>query len=375
VSEQDLGFDAGAAFASDQLVQAREALGLSAEAIQRELRLASRVVIALEKGNLEGMGQPVFARGYIRSYCKRVGLDADPFVAQYDAIVGSAEPKRVRSRDTLAGATSAPASMTLTRRPSAIPRILAGLVKVLLLVAVLGGIAFGISKSGIDLSGFSLNSLFGDAVEVEADDPNRLAIPGAAPAVETRVVTAPQADSSATVNPQSADDAEPTAVAQEPSVESVIESVAEAVETPDAVSSQPLPEVQTEVVSSLEIPQAVEQVTDVPSLSAQAESPVEPQVQTEEQVSVSESQTLADGSARVSIEFTDVSWVNIKDGKGGALFNGLAERGRKLELSGPVPINFVIGRADAVSTLTFNGSTVDLEPFTRKNVARLTLPR
>ncbi len=83
----------------------------------------------------------------------------------------------------------------------------------------------------------------------------------------------------------------------------------------------------------------------------------------------------ADGMARVAIEFRDVSWVNIKDAKGEALFNGLAEKGRTLDLSGPAPINFVIGRADAVSSLTFNGSAVDLEPFTRKNVARLTLPR
>ena len=365
MSDQDLGFEVGGGFASDQLIQAREALGLGAEAIQRELRLTSRVVVALESGDLAGMGQPVFARGYIRSYCKRVGIDAEPFVAQYDAIIGEAAPKRSKARDLPSGAASAPASMTLSKRPSKLPRILGGVVKVLVVVGILGGAAYGVSKLDINLGGFNLSGLFGDSEPEQEADPNRLVIPGTSSASQAPVVPTVEAD------------AEPTAVAEEPSVESVIETVAE--EPAVEVSTEIAPEVQTEVVTSLETPAApdpqpesAEQVT-APEPAVAPEPLPAPEVvaQVEEQAA----QPDAEGVARVTIEFSDVSWVNIKDAKGEALFNGLAEKGRKLELSGPAPVNFVIGRADAVSTLTFNGTTVDLEAFTRKNVARLTLPR
>jgi len=215
VSDQDLGFEVGGGFASDQLIQAREALGLSAEAIQRELRLTSRVVVALESGDLAGMGQPVFARGYIRSYCKRVGIDAEPFVAQYDAIIGEAAPKRSKARDLPSGAASAPASMTLSKRPSKLPRILGGVVKVLVVVGILGGAVYGVSKLDINLGGFNLSGLFGDSEPEQEADPNRLVIPGTSSASQAPVVPTVEAD------------AEPTAVAEEPSVESVIETVAE----------------------------------------------------------------------------------------------------------------------------------------------------
>lgn len=355
MSDQDLGFDAGSGFASEQLIQAREALGLTAEAIQRELRLTSRVVIALESGDLAGMGQPVFARGYIRSYCKRVGIDAEPFVAQYDAIIGEAAPKRSRVASTT---PSAPASMTLSRRPSALPRIIGGVVKVAILVGILGGAAYGVSKLDINLGGFNLGGLFGGSEVTEEADPNRLVIPGTESSSSVPVVAVPIES-----------DAEPTAIAQEPSVESVIET---AVEEP-AAEVEP-PAVQTEVVTSLDTPATEPEPVSEPEPAPEpiVETPLPQPEVVEQSIQTSEA---ADGVARVAIEFRDVSWVNIKDAKGEALFNGLAEKGRTLDLSGPAPINFVIGRADAVSSLTFNGSAVDLEPFTRKNVARLTLPR
>lgn len=368
MSDQDLGFEVGGGFASDQLIQAREALGLSAEAIQRELRLTSRVIVALESGDLPGMGQPVFARGYIRSYCKRVGIDAEPFVAQYDAIIGVAAPKRSKARDLPSGAASAPASMTLSKRPSKLPRILGGAFKTLVVVGILGGAAYGVSKMDINLAGLNISGLFGDSELVQEVDPNRLVIPGTSSTTQTQVVATVESD------------AEPTAVADEPSVESVIET---AVEEPAVEEQLQTPvDVQTEVVTSLETPAATEPepLTEaapeprvVPEPVVAPEPAPQPQVvaQTEEPAA----QPDADGVARVTIEFADVSWVNIKDAKGEALFNGLAEKGRTLELSGLAPVNFVIGRADAVSTLTFNGATVDLEPFTRKNVARLSLPR
>jgi len=368
VSDQDLGLDTGNGFASEELIAAREALGLTAEAIQRELRLTPRVVAALESGDLQGMGQPVFARGYIRSYCKRVGINADPFVEQYDTIVGEMQPKRSRIRE-MASSSPSTSSMNITPRRSPIGGLFMGAVKVVVLAGVLGGAVYGVSKLDINLGSFSLDSIFGGSESSVEADSNLLKIPGTASVTPESGLPVP-----------SEPDAEPTAVAAEPSLETVIESTPEL----EAVS-----EVQTEVVTSLDrVEEAVTEavvenspepqlpVESAPEPAPEVAAPAPVQAPAEEATASSESApALADGVVRVSVGFSDVSWVNIKDSKGDALFNGLAERGRTLELTGVAPINFVFGRADAVSSFTFNGTTVDLAPHTKNNVARLSLPR
>lgn len=364
MSDQDLGLDVGNGFASDQLVAAREALGLTAEAIQRELRLTPRVVTALESGDVQGMGQPVFARGYIRSYCKRVGIEADPYVEQYDAIIGELQPKRSRIREIASSSSAPTASLNLSPKRSPLGGILRVAIKVAVLVGVLGGAAFGVSKLDINFGGVDLGSIFSGSETAVEVDPNQLQIPGTPALTPEAGLPIPDAR-----------DAEPTAVADEPSVETVIEAAPEP-------EPQVVPEVQTEVVSSLQPAQesappsepAVEPAPQAAATSAEPEAAVV--APTVEPSSAPEpSAPLAEGAVRVSIGFSDVSWVNIKDSKGDALFNGLAERGRTLELTGVAPINFVFGRADAVSSFTFNGTTVDLAPHTKNNVARLSLPR
>ena len=364
MSDQDLGLEVGNGFASEQLVAAREALGLSAEAIQRELRLTPRVVKALESGDLHGMGQPVFARGYIRSYCKRVGIEADPYVEQYDAVIGEMQPKRSLIREMASSSSSSPAALKINTKPSAASGVLRGLVKLVVVVGVLGGAAYGVSKLDINLGGLDIAGLFGGSEESAESDSNQLRIPGT-------TLLAPEGS----LPIPTVDDTEPTAVAEEPSVEAVIEA---------APQEPVVPEVQTEVVTSLqpaiepavdtqnEVTQAAE-VTDETEVDTVVEEVAAPAAVA--QPEPASNTDVADGMARFSLTFTDVSWVNIKDGKGEALFNGLAERGRTLDLTGAAPINFVFGRVDAITSFTFNGTTVDLAPHTKNNVARLSLPR
>ncbi len=364
MSENDPQIDAVEGFSGQELVRAREAAGITAETIQRELRLTSAVVKAIEAGDIQAIGQPVFARGYIRAYCKRVELDADPFIAQYDAAVGQVGPKR-QSRPRNLGTVGDRAVKVSPGKPKS--GLLMRLVKLILLVAVLAGGYLAVKESGIDLNALNLGNLTGETAE-EPKDPNSLAIPGVMP--ETSPV--PVAEEAM---------AEPEAVGQEPAVESILapansEQPASGAETTEAAVEQIQPVIQTEVAASLDtlVTEAVEEsVNDVQQAVSESESeviqdsaPVAPQT--------SESQPANDTGAKLQITFSDVSWINIKDGKGNPLFNGLAEKGRTLELSGELPISVVIGRADAVQNLSFNGSVVDLALHTRKNVARLSLP-
>ncbi|MHB8914440.1 MAG: RodZ domain-containing protein [Thiobacillus sp.] len=55
---------------------AREARGLSVQEAAQQLRLMNRQVTAMEDEDFASLGQPVFARGFVRNYARMLGLDA-----------------------------------------------------------------------------------------------------------------------------------------------------------------------------------------------------------------------------------------------------------------------------------------------------------
>ena len=66
----------------ERLRGAREARGLAIEQVAARLRLMNRQVAAMESGDFAALGQPVFARGFVRNYAKLLGLDAEEIAAQ-----------------------------------------------------------------------------------------------------------------------------------------------------------------------------------------------------------------------------------------------------------------------------------------------------
>ena len=75
-------------FPGHLLRQAREEQGLSQMEAARDLHLTSKVINAIEEDNFELIPSFVFARGYIRSYARHVGLDGQILVAAFDAAYG-----------------------------------------------------------------------------------------------------------------------------------------------------------------------------------------------------------------------------------------------------------------------------------------------
>ena len=68
------------------------------------------------------------------------------------------------------------------------------------------------------------------------------------------------------------------------------------------------------------------------------------------------------------------SWVEILDGQGAPLELDLIRAGHERAYSGAGPFQVMLGRASAVE-LTLDGESIDLVPYTRGNVARLTLAK
>lgn len=78
------------------------------------------------------------------------------------------------------------------------------------------------------------------------------------------------------------------------------------------------------------------------------------------------------GAGRLELAFSDTSWVSVLDGNNQEILNKTKPAGSREVVEGKPPFKVVIGNA-AGSTLTYNGKSVDLEPHTRLNVARITL--
>jgi cytoskeleton protein RodZ len=91
---------------------------------------------------------------------------------------------------------------------------------------------------------------------------------------------------------------------------------------------------------------------------------------------ISDTSATADGDAspmhKLSVATSADTWVEIADATGNQLELDLIRAGSSREYDGQAPFDIKIGRASAV-VLNMDGAEVDLGPYTRGNVARITL--
>jgi cytoskeleton protein RodZ len=74
-----------------ELREAREARGLSIKMLAATTRVHSRVLDAIERNDRAALPARPFARGFIASYAREVGLDPHPLVSRYFAQFDSTE--------------------------------------------------------------------------------------------------------------------------------------------------------------------------------------------------------------------------------------------------------------------------------------------
>ena len=78
------------------------------------------------------------------------------------------------------------------------------------------------------------------------------------------------------------------------------------------------------------------------------------------------------GPKRIQLEFDELSWVEIKQANGRIMLSQLNPAGTKQVIEGAPPFDVVIGNAPKVR-LTYDDAPVDLRPYFKIDVARLTL--
>jgi len=319
------------------LRQAREEQGISQKEAARDLHLTSNVINALEEDNFESIRSFLFARGYIRSYARHLGLDGQALVAEFDAVYGVPDHS---SKPMLGinhvGQQSKPGDTW---------------VKFISIVFVIGLLVASVvwwqTQNGGSmlqrLNDVSLPSLSTETLIEDIDDID-------ASSVEVTQLSLNESEVSATAS------AEQASVAVESNVQ---------ISNPLVVAAVPEVLVVTEAVNEQVIAAATEPEVEV-TMAADNANQQDPLV-TEDTV------VLAADQAVLSMIFAKDCWVEVKDGNGKMILSDLYSAGDSIEQVVTAPIEVLLGRSSGVTLMTFNDQTIDLKPHTRKDIARLTL--
>jgi cytoskeleton protein RodZ len=310
------------------LRQVREQKGLSQQEVARELHLTSRVINGLEVDDFSHVNSPIFARGYIRSYARHLGLDADELVAEYDAVYGSPDHgKKPMSTIRKVSEQARPGDAWVK------------LVSVVLVLALVGASWWWWQSQSDTVAPVPV-----DEVTVQdSQGEDRLAKLPEDEGLDLELQQMGSADATVGFTDEAVVE-EP--VAQEPAVNP------EPAEEPQSVAEQ-APVIEQESITE-------QQAVVVAPAAEQASVPtLLPEV--------------APGEGLLVIEFADDCWVEIQNGAGTMVVADLKSKGDVIALAVATPAQVLLGRASAVTKFEFAARNIDLEPHTRKDIARLNL--
>lgn len=295
--------------AGAMLAAARVAGGLSIEAIAAQLKLAPRQVRALEEGDYSALPGRTFVRGFVRNYARLIHLDPQVVLA---ALPGEgADPGLARPTITAQHRAMGEIPVDANAR-----RWTRWAIPLALLLVILVGVAYerlrpqnGSPRDAVPVTNPSSPAPAPDASRAPADAPA-----GGMPLPNP--VTAPAESGAATPA-----DAAATA-AQAP-----------AITNPAAAGA------------------ATPSVAATPASAADAATAA---------------------TATLEIAFRGVSWIEVKDAKGASVLNMTGSPGAAQAIRALPPLDVVVGNAPSVD-VSFRGARVDLAPYTKQNIARLTL--
>ncbi|BFM06629.1 helix-turn-helix domain-containing protein [Halioxenophilus aromaticivorans] len=307
----------------EMLQQARSQRGVSIDELAHEANLPVLKLQALESDNYQEMTAPTFVKGYIRSCCRHLNLEANQVIAAY-------EQYAKHLVDT--GVTEEPAPAPSQPLEKPIPEwswaVLVGAVAVIIMAVFF---------------------LWGGSDEEETPPMAQ------APAAEVPAQPEPEPAEPVEVTEPPAATAEPAVAV--PSVDSVPQANAE--EEAQAAAEQ-----RAQLATELQA--AVEEQPQTAGTDAFAEQPTVP-------VSVP-SPVVTGNQPKDELEFyfSGDCWIEIYDGSGQRLHQGLSRTGDTLTVVGDAPFSIMLGNA-WVTTLQHNGATVAIEPRQGRNTLRLTV--
>ena len=314
--------------AGARLRAAREAAGLTVDAVAQQLKLAPRQVVALEEDDFQRLPGRTFVRGFARNYARFLQLDADALLALLPATEGASPLERPSFSAARRPMGEIPVERATARSP-------ARLLVPLLLVAIVAAVGY-----------YEYRRLHEDASRDAAPAARSETIAAAAPQPGSTAPASATAALSST--PGTTTTALPNPVASAP---------APGGETRDGAAAAPAAAGAPSAASSTAGPEAA-----APAAAAAA-API---------AAGRESAASPAGEAALVLAFKGTSWAEVRDAKGRVILQMTGGAGMTQTVSGMPPLELALGNAPEVA-VTYRGQSLDLGPYTRGSVARVAL--
>jgi len=290
--------------------------------VATELKIPIEQVRALEANNFQRFRSVTFARGFLKSYSRLLGIDHTEIISAFDAERESAE------------STIKPVDKVNKQTHLGDPFVI--FISVVI-VAVLVFLVFWWPSQSSKI--------------VTTDDKNN-------EVSETAV--APEANSVAPVLSESSD---PVPISN---VSSSNSSTGTTLSTDDFIEDDIATENGDVVIGLSAEKRAILEAAGVSSedmLKASSEVPVEPVV-------IPHAASYAND---IEMAFDEDCWTEVRDATGKILFSGVKSANSTLALTGNAPYRVVLGYARGVSSLKYKGEVFDFSSFTHQDLARFEL--
>jgi cytoskeleton protein RodZ len=290
-------------------VENRELQNLTIDDVSNRLRLSPRQIKALETNDFSVLPEPMMTRGFIRNYARLLGIEAEPLLAAYLTLKPNDVPSSIYVPS---------ANILISGRNNShwFKYILASGLVVLLLGA------WVIYNDYIPHNTVKLEAGNSKAVE---------------PKTSESVV------------------AEPMPEPALPAAERVPDST-----EGDTITSVAMPSADaTKVISPVATSPAAP-VAPVANSAAETASVA------------SQQKPLPNVLLKVKFNFTEQTWLSVTDRDNKEIFNKTKAAGSQDEIEGQPPLKIFIGNARG-SQVIYNDKVIDLAPYTKSNVAHLTL--
>jgi cytoskeleton protein RodZ len=390
-----------------QLRLAREARGLSLEAVNAETNLSVKYLQALEADDFTALPGLAFARGYARRYAQLVHLDAATLIAEIDALAASqgvvVAPTLISSSYAMQQSNIG-ISQVNTRKasdgPSVVSKFLVIMQQVsfsqilsmgsllLLLLLLLGTLFWQGSKNDV-VEPLADNGVIDIDAEVAQQIPPEAPVSpvviNSQPAVSAGPESSAEVSAEQPVSSVTASSTTEPVVPNLPEASVVASPVAPQATTPSQVPAQALTPPANSTTVAAPTPVAKPNSTVAPIAKAPQVAPgVTPPVATKPGSAVMPVVPPASGIKPVApvvpppgidslnFSFSGKSWISVRDATGQELVYGLKNAGQAVTVTGQAPFSINIGNVH-VTSLSRNGRSVNLKQYARGEIASFRL--
>ena len=346
------------------LRNAREAAGYSIADVAERMRLSRHHVENLEAERFDLFPVSVFLRGYLTSYARLLGIDAEPLLEAYDR--RGFGPPQLHSQET-ASTTTRGSEFTVTITTLIVIAVLivlsalwwreqwtddAGVPNSTVEQPEDEGVPFDGNEGPGEAAGFP--EAGGETAPAEPPDPEAAA---ETPGIEPPPVPVAAEPGEGEAAPGSV---EPAATAITPTEDA--EAPEEAAPAGEVGRAAPAATATAPDTDSEAEPGVPDQRTEpVPAPAETVEAPPAPPSGAE-----ARTEDAAGGSASLVIRVREDCWLMIRDAEQRLIYRDLASAGTVLDLTAVPPIRIVAGYAEGIE-VEYNGEPFDLTPYVEQD--------